>query len=57
MRWGKPDPQEIDDYEKRDFDGNSIFVHHAVKGIINARIDAVTGGAGTKLIFLGHVGK
>jgi len=37
-------------------DGISVFVHHAVKGIANARIDVVTGGVGTKLIFLGHVG-
>ena len=37
-------------------DGASVYVHRAIVGIENARIDLVTGGAGTKLIFLGFAG-
>lgn len=56
MRWGKPEPLEIDEYEMMNIDGTSIYVHRAVMGIVNARIDVVTGGAGTNLIFLGYAG-
>jgi len=38
-------------------DGTAIYIHRAVSGFASARIDAVTGGAGTKLIFLGFAGK
>ena len=36
--------------------GVSLYVHGAVMGLTNARIDVVTGGAGTKLILLGCSG-
>jgi len=56
VRWGIPEPPEIDEYETMSIDGTSIYVHRAFNGIANARIDGVTGGAGTKLIFLGVAG-
>ncbi len=37
-------------------EGASIYVHRTIRGTANARIDAVTGGVGTKLILLGFVG-
>lgn len=56
MRWGMPEPSDIGEYEKMSIDGASVYVHNAVRGATNARIDVVTGGVGTKLIFLGFVG-
>jgi len=56
VRWGKPELAEINEYKQMNIGGTSIYVHHAIKGIANARIDVVTGGVGTKLIFLGHAG-
>ncbi|WP_373665366.1 hypothetical protein [Sporomusa silvacetica] len=35
----------------------TAYVHKAVSYRTNARIDAVTGGVGTKLIFLGFTRK
>jgi len=34
-------------------DGTNLYVHRKIKGFVNARIDLVTGGVGTKLILLG----
>lgn len=56
MRWGRPESSEIDQYEALELDGASIFLHQAIKVTPNARIDAVTGGVGTKLILLGAGG-
>ena len=56
VRWGLPESSEIGEYEKVDIDGASIYIHNAVGGAGNARIDAVTGGVGTKLILLGLAG-
>ena len=39
-----------------DIDGAAVYVHKAVRGAAGARIDAVTGGVGTKLILLGFAG-
>jgi len=51
-----PEPSEVGEYEKMNIDGASVYVHSAVRGAANARIDVVTGGVGTKLILLGFVG-
>ena len=51
-----PEPAEADDYEKKNIDGASVYVHNAVRGAAGARIDVVTGGVGTKLILLGFAG-
>jgi hypothetical protein len=56
VRWGMPEPSEVGEYEKMNIDGASVYVHSAVRGAANARIDVVTGGVGTKLILLGFVG-
>jgi hypothetical protein len=56
VRWGTPEPSEIDQYEAVNIEGTSIYVHRTVKGTANARIDVVTGGVGTKLILLGFAG-
>lgn len=56
MRWGLPELSEIGEYEKMNIDGASVYVHNAVRGAANARIDVVTGGVGTKLVLLGFVG-
>ncbi len=56
MRWGMPEPAEAGDYEKKNIDGASVYVHNAVRGAAGARIDVVTGGVGTKLILLGFAG-
>ncbi len=56
MRWGTPDERERGEYEKLDIGGAAVYVHNAVRGAAGARIDAVTGGAGTKLILLGFAG-
>jgi len=53
VRWGTPEQGEIDEYETLAIDGVSVYVHHAVRDTASARIDLVTGGVGTKLIFLG----
>lgn len=56
MRWGIPEPSEIGEYEKMNIDGAAVYIHNAVRGTANARLDVVTGGVGTKLILLGFVG-
>ncbi len=56
MRWGIPEASESGEYERLSIDGASVYVHRAVRGAAGARIDAVTGGAGTKLILLGFAG-
>lgn len=56
MRWGMPKPAELGEYEKANIDGVSVYVHNAIRGAANARIDVVTGGVGTKLILLGFAG-
>jgi len=56
VRWGTPEPAEIGEYEEMNIEGISLYVHRHLKTTANARIDAVTGGAGTKLILLGFVG-
>ena len=55
MRWGIPEPFEIGEYEEMNIDGASVYVHNVVRTAASARIDAVTGGGGTKLILLGFV--
>jgi len=37
-------------------EGTVLYVHRNIRGTANARIDAVTGGVGTKLILLGFAG-
>lgn len=39
-----------------DIEETVIYVHRNLRTTVNARIDAVSGGAGTKLILLGFVG-
>ncbi len=56
MRWGAPEPAELDNYAFMEISGVSLYVHGAVMGLTNARIDVVTGGVGTKLILLGCSG-
>jgi len=56
VRWGIPEPCEIGEYEKMNVDEVTVYVHNAVKIAASVKIDAVTGGAGTKLILLGFVG-
>lgn len=56
VRWGIPQPDEIEKYEKMNIDGAVVFIRHEIKRTATARIDAVTGKAGNKLIFLGFVG-
>jgi len=56
VRWGTPEPAEIGEYEEMNIEGISLYVHRHLKATANARIDAATGGAGTKLILLGFVG-
>lgn len=51
-----PEPAELGEYEKVNIDGAAVYVHNAIRGAANARIDVVTGGAGTKLILLGFAG-
>ncbi|WP_321365331.1 hypothetical protein [uncultured Desulfuromusa sp.] len=53
MGWGKPEPEQIDEYETVNIDGATLYIHHRIKKFTNARIDLVTGGVGTKLILLG----
>jgi len=56
VRWGLPEPIRVGEYELLNVEGMAIYVQRAIKGFANARIDAVTGGIGTKLIFLGCPG-
>jgi hypothetical protein len=56
VRWGTPEPFEIDEYEKMNIDGIAVYIHNAVRSAASARIDAVTGGVGTKLVLLGFAG-
>jgi len=51
-----PETSEADDYELMNVDAVSVYVHRAVGCAAGARIDAVTGGAGTRLILLGFAG-
>jgi len=57
VRWDIPESVEIGEYENMNIDGVTAYVHKAVSYRTNARIDAVTGGFGTKLIFLGFARK
>jgi hypothetical protein len=56
VRWGVPEPSASGEYDKTDIDGVAVYVHAAVRLAAGARIDAVTGGVGTKLILLGFAG-
>lgn len=56
VRWGMPEALEIDKYEKMDIGGTSVYVQNGIKITASTRIDAVTGGAGTKLFLLGFAG-
>ena len=56
VRWGIPQPDEIEKYEKLYIDGAVVYIRHEIKCMATARIDAVTGKVGNKLIFLGFVG-
>jgi len=56
VRWGTPEASEIDEYEVMNIEGTVLYVHRNIRGTANARIDAVTGGVGTKLILLGFAG-
>jgi len=56
VRWGTPEASEIDAYEAMNIEGTAIYVHRNLRTTANARIDAVSGGAGTKLILLGFAG-
>jgi len=56
VRWGTPEASEIDEYEAMNIEGTVLYVHRSIRGTANARIDAVTGGVGTKLILLGFAG-
>jgi len=56
VRWGQPESSEQENYDMQTVDGTTVYVHKAIKGIANARIDLVSGGVGTKLIFLGFAG-
>jgi hypothetical protein len=52
VRWGKPETVENDEYKALNIGETTIFVHQAIQKTVNARIDVVTGGVGTKLIFI-----
>ncbi len=56
MRWGLPEPLELNQYASLTIDGATVHLHHAIRTTASARIDLVTGGIGTKLILLGYVG-
>lgn len=56
VRWGTPELSELSQYKKMNLDGADVYVHQAIQCTAGARIDAVTGKVGPKLIFLGFIG-